>query len=1075
MDVTLVRPKDTPIATGFADTDKFFIDSDIGIRNFTGAQLKTTLATAFVAAPATFSLATLGVDGKVPTSQLPTTLTGALVYKGTVAGASVAATSTAAGDYYVITSAGTSQSKTWAVGDVAIYKGTSGQWDQLTAGVTQIAQGGTGATTAAAARTALGVFSQSEVSGRIQTLRGGVVLDGASGKVISGPMPVLGTGDFSVEIGARVPATNPTSPVVLWASGSPTGHYVTGGFEIYIETSGKLYVLIEGATPGADLIRSYVSGFVAAWAGQEVKVAFTRASNTVNLYVNGALQTLVPDDAGSVGSGWASALTGSYSFVGNNGPSSSNTYTSRIHSLVVLNFALTAPEAADLAVFGLAHSMRWASPTPLVMPNAGFESDPVGYAISTVTTASGGAYGATEMWRGAGNHVGTVVSDSAVEGSKALEIVASAAGSASTGENNIQRDRPRHVIGKRYRWSFWAKTVSGNTALSAGAGGGDGLIAGTLTGSWQKFSVEYSASSLGSTLRIAIGGAGTFRIDDVRFEQLGALQDINLAVGFGCIFPDRSPNCYHMVGSNGGWTHLNPVTPTETLNYSEVISRDAMIGGGVIGDGSASKGLEGYAPALGSGDITIIQRVRIPAAVQSGLYPTLCAIREDANNYLWMYIATGLKISLNAAKSGVSVSNAIQFDATPFAGKTVELAWKRTGTTITLLVNEAVAGQATNAVYDVSFSAAARIYVLGYGTNNSTACYTAGMYRHGVFNFALGPADFAEVAEHGLTQKYRYGSVAALYQAASFATADSWAYTVSGLTLTAAYTDPGGQANTLRVVNTSAGGAGVGHRMDIQRNVAGVAIGRRYRFSATIYNENIQNAFFTVSAGGYAPVAGSIAGSYIAPGTVGVVTGLFDSMDTGTPSNVRIGCAIQPEGAQIYAYWPDNAAYALRALTITAPGAVQASDLSVGAGFFFPDLSGNGLYLEGTPVGWQHKARRTAGEFTVVKMLQHSDISATAETTLLFNLPANVGVIDIEFDRETAFDSGITLRVGPTGANTKYVNDQAVNATGKVLVTPYTGGGASEGASSYFPIWIKKSGATTQGATTVRVRCAVRG
>jgi len=43
----------------------------------------------------------------------------------------VPATSTATGDHYRITSAGTSQSKTWAIGDAAIYNGVSGSWTQL--------------------------------------------------------------------------------------------------------------------------------------------------------------------------------------------------------------------------------------------------------------------------------------------------------------------------------------------------------------------------------------------------------------------------------------------------------------------------------------------------------------------------------------------------------------------------------------------------------------------------------------------------------------------------------------------------------------------------------------------------------------------------------------------------------------------------------------------------------------------------------------------------------------------------------------------------------------------------------
>jgi hypothetical protein len=56
----------------------------------------------------------------------------AVQYKGGIAGASVPATAPLAGDYYKITTAGTSQSKTWVVGDQAIYNGSSGSWTQVT-------------------------------------------------------------------------------------------------------------------------------------------------------------------------------------------------------------------------------------------------------------------------------------------------------------------------------------------------------------------------------------------------------------------------------------------------------------------------------------------------------------------------------------------------------------------------------------------------------------------------------------------------------------------------------------------------------------------------------------------------------------------------------------------------------------------------------------------------------------------------------------------------------------------------------------------------------------------------------
>jgi hypothetical protein len=53
------------------------------------------------------------------------------LYAGTSAGNAVPATLTAAGYYLRITSAGTSQSITWAVGDIAIYSGVSGSYTKI--------------------------------------------------------------------------------------------------------------------------------------------------------------------------------------------------------------------------------------------------------------------------------------------------------------------------------------------------------------------------------------------------------------------------------------------------------------------------------------------------------------------------------------------------------------------------------------------------------------------------------------------------------------------------------------------------------------------------------------------------------------------------------------------------------------------------------------------------------------------------------------------------------------------------------------------------------------------------------
>lgn len=100
--------------------------------------------------------ATLDSGGKVPTSQLPDSVLGQLEYQGTWNASTntptlaVPPASTTKGDYYVVSTAGTFDSKTFAVGDWIISDGT--QWDKVdnTDAVTSVA-GRIGAVTLAQA------------------------------------------------------------------------------------------------------------------------------------------------------------------------------------------------------------------------------------------------------------------------------------------------------------------------------------------------------------------------------------------------------------------------------------------------------------------------------------------------------------------------------------------------------------------------------------------------------------------------------------------------------------------------------------------------------------------------------------------------------------------------------------------------------------------------------------------------------------------------------------------------------------------------------------------------------------
>ena len=96
-----IRPKDCTAATMIDDAEKLLIDGSNGVKAITYSNAKTDIAADFVGAPTTFKLCPLDASNKVSTTYMPTGITGAMVYNGAVAAASLPASSTTAGDYYV--------------------------------------------------------------------------------------------------------------------------------------------------------------------------------------------------------------------------------------------------------------------------------------------------------------------------------------------------------------------------------------------------------------------------------------------------------------------------------------------------------------------------------------------------------------------------------------------------------------------------------------------------------------------------------------------------------------------------------------------------------------------------------------------------------------------------------------------------------------------------------------------------------------------------------------------------------------------------------------------------------------
>jgi hypothetical protein len=188
-------------------------------------------------------------------------------FKGGLAGASVPATSTLAGDTYRITSAGTSQSKTWAIGDAAIYNGTSGSWTQLPgyfAGQESITL-----RSSTPRQVANYLLSDGDTDGVRWTL-------GTEGDVAGLP------GTFVADI-PRVPTSNPSSLAVFWGLGSDTAPATASAWlqRLTLGASGELTLIQYGATTG-DWRKLEWAGYRAAYSGRpgKVVVAYSEGNST---------------------------------------------------------------------------------------------------------------------------------------------------------------------------------------------------------------------------------------------------------------------------------------------------------------------------------------------------------------------------------------------------------------------------------------------------------------------------------------------------------------------------------------------------------------------------------------------------------------------------------------------------------------------------------------------------------------------------------------------------------------------------------------------------------------------------
>jgi hypothetical protein len=537
--IETIRIKDLPLKT-LTSGSKFVADDDGGPGAASLADIEAAIAAAFSADPATYKVAGLDATLKIPSSLLPPSVSGALSYLGSIAGVSVPNSAAAPGNFYIISSAGTSQGKTWAQGDQAIYRGPSGTWDQVAAGVPQIGGGGTGATTAAQARANLSLLSQQETDARVHAYLPGMKWNGPAGgeRVVSQLTGQnIGTNGYALRLVVSLPATiQSTDGLAHISSSSSSSQVVTGCLWVLCDSTGFLHFRLFGSGTGTDYRQKSLA---ITWGDKVVELMFVRSGNTATVYVNGTAVTTTEETSGTPPN-WSDSMTSTFFHVG----SANNASEAVYFAASVFNFAPTAADVSEVYFHGIRTKWRWGSQTELIAATGDRDfSNAVNWSNTSIATfdkvtdlsISSTANGQVCRLDG--------VAFGGTSAFKAYEIsfdAANASGAAFTIRFESQ--------GAFVPVSNGATIVNGRNAFNAIAQGNSG------TGG----------------IEIVASGTGSADLDNFNLRRVGAIVDLDLTIGVGFQCPDRSSNKLH--GDITATTIEHRIARYEAPLYSRAMS-----------------------------------------------------------------------------------------------------------------------------------------------------------------------------------------------------------------------------------------------------------------------------------------------------------------------------------------------------------------------------------------------------------------------------------------------------------------------------------------------------------------------
>ncbi len=515
------------------------------------------------------------------------------------------------------------------------------------------------------------------------------------------------------------------------------------------------------------------------------------------------------------------------------------------------------------------------------------------------------------------------------------------------------------------------------------------------------------------------------------------------------------------------------------LARDEVTARVAGENGGLVFDGAAA-GTRLLAALtnqpVGTSPFSLFTRAKVPSRGSSGGMGLLSLASSNstssiANAFQVIVGTTTLAIYLYGGTTGDWRLAQVDGFMANYAGKVVDLVITRSGNALSVYVNgilapvtETTNGTAPN--WGDTITAA----FLWVGAYDSLHIWPGEIYKAAVFNLALAQTQMEELLLAGMPFWAKWGGQALFYASDFSSGVDGWATTIAGVTTTGNVDGVNGQNDWLKSERTGAAGCLIATRGNAANTLT---TGKRNRVQARIYNPNSTGYWFDAGWDGYY----SSSGVWVPAG--GQVDAVFEYQwqvgNIAMSTDLRLGIVTAQTSGSLRNDVATSQVFYLKTLSVMAVGCVCDLDLARGKGAFIADRSTNKCWGELSTTGVAHRSELGAGEFVVVKYFGHGDISSLASTTRLLDLPPNCSVLDVEFDREIAFDAATTLDVGTAGNTTLFVAAASVASVGKTVATVAAANTCALSATAWTTVYIKKNQTTTTGGTTVRVRCIIRG